>query len=1129
MKSKSHFCSNILFHLILTIAIGLRAATCHAFAPDTYSASSVLASGRWVKISVSTTGMHLIPAATLRQWGFTSPDKVRVYGYGGNQLPDALTAENYIDDLPEAPSEITSRGLVFYARGPVTWTESGTRKSHSLNRFSAVGYYFLTEADGRKPLPVAGTGVAASAPQTTFTCGLYHEVDLVSPGATGHLMCGEDFAYTPTRTFDFQLTGNTGSASVSVDCSFVTKTRSSGSSLTFTANGRQLPSSSTDRIDATPDGLHGRRTVTRKEFDLDTDRLSLGISYSSASSTELARLDYITVNYQRHIALDGGKLDFTATSTSVRLAGATTSTRVWDVTDLRHPMAMNLTAADGGVAWTNEYTGRRTYTAWNDGASMPSPTYVGTVANQDLHALPQADMVIFTLPQLRTEAERLADMHRNESPSLTVHVVEQEQVFNEFGSGQPDPNAFRRMLKMLHDRDGAPVLKYALLMGRGSYDNRAITPDGQSLGRLRMPIWESEESLNNDNSYTTDDIIALLDDDSGINMPADKLTIAVGRIPATSVAEARIAVDKIREYMTLRPVHEWKNRVLLLADDGNDGIHMNQSETVCRNMLANPDGDRLIYDKVYIDAFERTGGQYPLARSEFHRALDEGVMLWCYIGHGSPTALTADGILTYSDINSMYLRRYPILYAATCDFVRWDRSTASGAELLHFFDGGGTIATVSATRPVLISENGTLSAALATEFTRTDDDGRFRTIGELYRTAKNAIASNANKLRYVLMGDPALRIATPDNRIIIESINGASPDAETQLTLQANETVTVKGYITASDGSRRITDFSGIMSLTLYDADYSTTSLGWGSDGRRVTFDQKGKMLYTGTARVDGGEFTLRFAMPSQIAGNFRPATINMAAYSTADGDTREASGTNRDIYVYGFDGSTSDDNPPVIGTMTLNHESFSSGDNTNESPMLLATISDDRGINLSSAGVGQQINVTVDETGYHGDVARFFTPDHDSDDRCSGSIAYPLENLAPGHHTITLRVWDTAGNMAHRSLECNVIPGLAPQIFDIYTDTNPASTEARFYISHNRPDARMTVKVTVYNLLGQPVWSSSATGRSDMFTSSPLTWDLTDGAGRRVQRGIYVYRAEISTAGGEFSSGSRKLAVTSR
>lgn len=62
MKSKSHFCSNILFHLILTIAIGLSAATCHAFAPDTYSASSVLASGRWVKISVSTTGMHLIPA-----------------------------------------------------------------------------------------------------------------------------------------------------------------------------------------------------------------------------------------------------------------------------------------------------------------------------------------------------------------------------------------------------------------------------------------------------------------------------------------------------------------------------------------------------------------------------------------------------------------------------------------------------------------------------------------------------------------------------------------------------------------------------------------------------------------------------------------------------------------------------------------------------------------------------------------------------------------------------------------------------------------------------------------------------------------------------------------------------------
>ncbi|MDE6489659.1 MAG: type IX secretion system sortase PorU [Muribaculaceae bacterium] len=1128
MKSTSHYCNNILLHLILTLALGCSAIAAQAFAPDTYAGASVLASGRWVKISVSATGMHLIPSSTLRQWGFSSPDKVRVYGYGGNQLPDALTADTYIDDLPEAPSEVTSRGLVFYARGPVTWTETGTRKSHSLNRFSSVGYYFLTESDGRQPLPVIGSGSSSATPQTTFTCGTYHEVDLISPGATGHLMCGEDFAYTPSRTFDFQLTGNTGASPVTMECSFVTKTRSSGSSLAFTANGRQLTTSQSDRIDPTPDGLHGRRTVTRKEFDISSERLSLGITYSSSSSTELARLDYLTVNYQRHIALDNGTLDFTASSTSVKLAGASTATRVWDVTDLRRPMAMNTASTDGGLTWTNEYTGRRIYTAWNDNAAMPAPVYVGTVANQNLHALPQADMVIFTLPQLRTEAERLARIHSDADPAMTVHVVEQEQVFNEFGSGLPDPNAFRRMLKMLHDRDGAPVLKYALLLGRGSYDNRAITPDGQALGRMRMPIWESEESLDNDISYTTDDIIALLDDNSGINMQADQLSIAVGRIPATSAAEARIAVDKIEEYMTLAPVHEWRNRVLLLADDGNDGIHMTQSETAWRNMLANPDGQRLIYDKIYIDAYERTGGQYPLARTEFHRALDEGVMLWCYIGHGSPTALTADGILTYSDINSMYLRRYPILYAATCDFVRWDRSTASGAELLHFFDGGGTIATVSATRPVLISENGNLSAALASEFTRTDNDGRFRTIGELYRNAKNALSSNSNKLRYVLMGDPALRIATPDNRIEIESINGTKPDPLEQLTLQANENVTVKGYLTGSDGSC-MTDFNGIVSLTLYDADYSTTSMGWGDDGRRVTFDRKGKMLYTGTAKIDGGEFTLKFAMPSQIAGNFRPATINMAAYSTTDGDNRQASGTNRDIYVYGFDTSTSDDTPPVIESMTLNHASFSSGDNVNESPMLIATISDDRGINLSSAGVGQQINVTVDDTGYHDDVAQFFTPDPEADDRCAGTIAYTIPDLTPGHHTIRLRVWDTAGNMAQRSLECNVVAGLAPQIFDIYTDANPAIDQARFYITHNRPDARMTVKVTVYNLLGQPVWSSSATGRSDMFTSSPLTWDLTDGAGRRVQRGIYVYRAEISTAGGDFSTGSRKLAVTSR
>jgi hypothetical protein len=71
------------------------------------------------------------------------------------------------------------------------------------------------------------------------------------------------------------------------------------------------------------------------------------------------------------------------------------------------------------------------------------------------------------------------------------------------------------------------------------------------------------------------------------------------------------------------------------------------------------------------------------------------------------------------------------------------------------------------------------------------------------------------------------------------------------------------------------------------------------------------------------------------------------------------------------------------------------------------------------------------------------------------------------------------------------------------------------------------TVTITVYNLLGQPVWTKSVTGMSDMFTSAPVTWDLCDAAGRRVQRGIYVYRASITCDGTTYNTESKRIAVT--
>ena len=212
---------------------------------------------------------------------------------------------------------------------------------------------------------------------------------------------------------------------------------------------------------------------------------------------------------------------------------------------------------------------------------------------------------------------------------------------------------------------------------------------------------------------------------------------------------------------------------------------------------------------------------------------------------------------------------------------------------------------------------------------------------------------------------------------------------------------------------------------------------------------------------------------------------------------------------------------------MVLNHSDFANGETVNTNPLLIASVSDNVGINISSAGVGHQLILTLDEMTTFSNLASFYTPK--ADGTPGGTINYQLENLSAGAHTIRLRVFDTSGNMAQQEIEFFVDPEAAPRIFDVFTDANPASTSANFYIRHDRPENLVEVGIEVFDLLGHPVWSASQKGVSDMDLSTPVTWNLCDRTGRRVNRGIYLYRATITTDNANYQTATRRIAVTAR
>ncbi|WP_289857160.1 type IX secretion system sortase PorU [uncultured Muribaculum sp.] len=1136
------------YSLLRYLSTLLAAVTCllsplraDAFAPETYAAESRLAQGNWVKVKTSRSGIHCITPSQLRQWGFSRPERVRVYGYGARPTGDILSLNNYIDDLPMTLCEYTAQGLVFYSTGAKTHTVTQQKYWKTApNYYSEETFYLLTEATDEElsaETPTIGEPSATTG-TSFFQEIIVHEKELVSPGQTGHRFIGEDFRYTRKQTFTFNLPERDKSEKdIWVNCAFAYKAINGKSTITMSVNGKEIQLPPESILDATTDNnnLHYSLVNIPVTVENTDDRVSLDVTFATnANPLRLARLDNITLNYPRKLSLGSAPLEFRLWNTGkATLEGATAQTRVWDVTDAAdiRRVVTSEPNTQGQISWnTRRDNSKAEYVAWTPGSSMPSVELAATVPNQNLHGRETPDMVIITLPQWRQYAESLANLHRTDPQNLDVLVVTDNECFNEFSGGTPDINAVRRMLKMFWDRGGGTSdgkdskLRYALMFGRAMYDHRGITPEARQIKNNILLQWQSQESGSSSTSFTTEDYLAFLLDGSGAKFGTDRLCIAVGRIPVSSESEAAVSVEKIRRYMADEHRSEWKNRIVMATDDGNYGDHIDQMEKVYTEFMSTTGGLQNVYHKVYVDAFPLINGQTPDAHDRMWRLLNQGAIWWWYIGHASTTSWTAEGLLTIDDIHNARFTNPPMLFAATCNFLRWDTPDESGAETL-FFNENGIIGAIAATRPVYIGLNERMCKALASAISATVGAGRRVPIGELLQNAKNTLISSSgddNKLRYVLLGDPAMPLSNTTYRAIIETIGDKEVSADDKPVIMAHQNVDVRGRIVDGDGNTA-TGFNGTMTATVFDAEYSTTSLAHYNDGKNITFQEMGEKLFVGRSKVENGEFTITLDMPSEIASNYRPATMNIYADSDNGAD---ASGVTRDFYVYGYDDSdNSDIEAPVIELFALNSESFRSGDKVNATPMVIAGVSDNVGINMSSAGIGHQISLQLDGSKTFTDVTESYVPG--TDGAKSGKLYYQLPELTQGRHTLRLRIWDTSNNMGESTIEFVVEPNQAPKIIDLYTDANPAIDHANFYVRHNRPDAVIKVDLGIYDLMGRMVWGSSRSGRSDLFESAPIQWDLSDRAGRRVGRGIYVYRATVTPADGSPSAtATRKIAV---
>ena len=1122
-------------------------ATVQAFDKSYYAETSKLANGKWVKIGVTESGIYQITADDIRNWGLGSDlSKIHVFGYGGKPLSETMLEDNYADDLPQTPIVRAGDRILFYAQGPVTW------KSHlnlmdqvqSQHPYANSGSYLVTNDDRFSDIAITKADNNPSGELiTTYIERLYHEQDIINPGETGRVYLGEDFKNNRRQTFKFDLDGLVEGSTVNAYTVFAANTPNQNSTIRQSYNGTALSETNLDEIRSVLNTAHvhyytNGSSGSVKTFTLDnTTELNYTLEYYCGGTVDMARLNFLTINYERSLTMRNGHLPFGlrygSPSKSYRITGCGSSTHVWDVTDPHKLRELNAVVTDGAAIFTPVRAGRQELVAFDESGSFPHAEFISDVSNQDIHGELTPDMIILAPSAYMDQARRVAALHEKHD-NFRVLVLDHEKVFNEFSSGTQDAMAYRRLCKMFYDRgqsEDGHKLGYLLLFGCGSYDNRLVGIDANALSYPRLLTWESPASNLDSESITTDDYFGILDDESGITT-RDIMNISVGRMIVKSVSEARAVVNKLEKYMSKPAYGAWKNQVLMVADDENRKAHMNQSKDMIATARKNG-GNDMVFNYVFTDAFNAVseGGarSYPDARTKMFTTLKEGVLWWNYIGHASTQNWTGEGLMMRSDVETqLFYRHLPVLYAATCEYTRFDNAVLSSGERIFLNPNGGAIAVLCPARLAYIPNNGVLSNTMAKFIFSPDDKGMPRRVGDILRLAKNGVTTDDdNNRRFFCFGDPALRLAWAPYSVQVESINGETIDPNKRPpTFKARQEVEFSGKVVDMKGELA-TNFNGSVVSTLFGPEQTIITHGYGEEGDSVHYNDRPNRLAINVDTVVGGRFTVRVIIPSEVNNeydDYSPSLINLYAYDSRD--SLEAKGSNSDFIIYGYeDEEVADTIGPSIITMGLNNNSFVDGSDINESPLLLATVADESGVNFSSAGIGHSMTLTLDGTNTFNDLVSFYTPQY-AEVGTLGDISYQLNELSPGPHTLRLRVWDVYNNVSEKTISFNVVNGLTPEIADVYCAANPASVETSFYVKHNRPDAVVSVTIEVYDLMGRMVWKTTQSGRSDMYTSTPVTWDLNDMGGRRVPRGIYVYRATISTDGIKEATKAKKLAV---
>ncbi len=1125
-------------HNNLTIYFCLACSLC--FGQADYNKSSVLNNGDIFKFGIETTGIYKLDYNFLNnELGIdlpnTNSNSIKIYGNKGGALPE-LIKNSYLDGLMEHPTLLRDGGdgkidpgdyMLFYGEGASIWIYDEKEEIHHKpkNIYDELNYFFIKISAEQRSSIV--TENYLDEPTTFVTAegdlAMRYEEDVTNllhpyfaSQGSGQRWFGDRFKDGAEKQYGnfFDLSSVPLNNSIKIFSSFVARS-SENSSYQLVLNNEVFNKTIARTDVSNVEASYVNEGIIKVETQRKDTDFNLKLEFPVVNQASDGWLDYIEIHTDQSLEYDNTPLrviEYTSIDhaySKYSIKHNSKDLKIWDVTfpwDIKEITAEQI---NDRTLFTSPSDILRSFLVFDEADIDQQPVAVGKIENQNIHALSSADMVVIYHPDFETEV-RVYQKYRASTSNLNVQVVGVDKIYNEFSSGRVDPTALRNFVRMIHKRD--PQFRYLLLFGDASFDYRHIYSEIPY--QNFVPTYETQQSFNPVASFPSDDYYGLLSDNEGDSGLRGALDLSIGRIPVKSPEEAEQVINKIIHYETAPDVFgNWKLRAGFVADDEDGSSHLDQSDGIAESFgLGNQEYN---LEKIYFDAFKQEstpgGERYPSVNDEINNLFFQGTFVINYMGHGGPKGWADERVLELTDIESWNnYNRMPLLVTATCTFTGFDDpSNVSPGELSFLNSKGGVIGLFSTVRAVYSNSNRRLAKAVFDHLT-DPVDGKEPTLGEVLSMAKNSNAADtlsSNSRKFLLIGDPSLKLNYPKHRVVTTRVVDHKSGAEID-TLKALQQVTFEGEIQDFSG-QVLNDFNGTLYPTLFDKRTRIQTLQQNTNSQFREFEVQKNVLFNGSVSVTNGKFVFTFVLPIDI--NYTYGNGKMSYYAT-DLAT-DASGLFSNLVIGGSSQTKLDDDLGPDITLFINDRTFTNGGFTDENPLLLVDLSDDSGLNVSGNSIGHDLVAILDSDTKNSIILNDFY-NSEKDNYTKGSVNYPFSSLKPGKHTITVKAWDIANNSNQSTIEFEVLQR-SKDISKTSAYPNPLTESTQFYFEHGLANVELKVSIEIYNAQGQKVVTLEENSFSNGYLAGPIQWDGTNGSGNKLPNGIYFYKITAETERG--------------